>query len=102
MHCKSLWIKASAKCKNVNLNVNKLTFHPHSGPRFTRNIALAQNQLSKITSLVQMYCVSHIILDESCRRTIISSSVLKSDVSERNSSTFSVLHGDPKIVATDS
>ncbi len=26
MHCKSLWIKASAKCINVNVNVNE-DFH---------------------------------------------------------------------------
>ncbi len=25
MHCKSLWIKASAKCINVNVNVNVKT-----------------------------------------------------------------------------
>ncbi len=39
--------------------LNKLTFRPHSGPRFTCAIALAQNQLSKITSLVQMCYVSY-------------------------------------------
>ncbi len=68
-------------------------FRPHTCPRFTRAIALAQNQLSKMTSLVQTYCASHrrqSLFSESRRRSIISSLVLKSDVSERNSSRFSV------------
>ncbi len=26
MHCKSLWIKASAKCININININKLLY----------------------------------------------------------------------------
>ncbi len=33
----------------IYLLLNKLAFRPHSGPRFTRAIALAQNQLSKRT-----------------------------------------------------
>ncbi len=76
------------------LLLNKLRFRPHSGPLFTRAIALAQNQLSKRTSLVQTCCISHIMQLQfavSRRRSIISSSVLKSDVSKRNGSRFSVL-----------
>ncbi len=41
----------------IFLLLNKRTFRPNSGPRFTRIIALAQNQLSK--SLVQTCYVSH-------------------------------------------
>ncbi len=29
MHCKSLWIKASAKCINVNVNINGVILHPY-------------------------------------------------------------------------
>ncbi len=70
--------------------LNKLTFRPHSGPRFTH--ALAQNQLSKITSLIQTCCVSHrrqlLFAKSSKHSIIISLLVLKSDMSE--SSWFSV------------
>ncbi len=31
MQCKSLWIKASAKCINVNVNVNVLQFYITAG-----------------------------------------------------------------------
>ncbi len=60
----------------------KITFSRHS------------NLLRCTCSLVQMCRVSHSrqsLFTESCMRSIISSSVLKSDVSERNSSRFSVL-----------
>ncbi len=33
MQCKSLWIKASAKCINVNVNVTRLAETAQAGPR---------------------------------------------------------------------
>ncbi len=71
------------------LLLNKLTFRPHSGPLFTRAIALAQNQFSIRISLVQKCCVSFSRQSQFAKshmRSMISSLVLKSDMSERNSS----------------
>ncbi len=49
MHCKSLWIKASAKCISVNVNIYKQWF--------TEQVALSLNTFTFNSFIVKMFFV---------------------------------------------
>ncbi len=75
----------------IYLLLNKLAFRPHWSSVYPRHSISTESVVQK--NLFQTCCASHrrqSLFAESRRRSIISSSVLKSDVSERNSSRFSV------------
>ncbi len=82
----------------IYLLLNKRKFHPHSGPRFTHAVALAQNQLSY--SLVQTCCQSYNI----CWITQVQyHQLIGSQIGRVQKKQFSVqCTGDPKTVATNS
>ncbi len=56
MHCKSLWIKASAKCINVNVNVNLTYIKRSFGPLLKLYINRSYITLSKLHILQMFIC----------------------------------------------
>ncbi len=53
MHCKSLWIKASAKC--INVNTEKKVLYNFKGKKLTRNIII----LLLIIKTAAISCLKH-------------------------------------------
>ncbi len=53
MHCKSLWIKASAKCINVNVNVNVMT--PHGDQTFPNIVTSSYNTITEEEKQIKVH-----------------------------------------------